>query len=262
MPEAYQAYENLSKLLNTLGSVEFPLAVRGTLNQLAYESRVRLSTVEMPEPFMLRNDFENKKSLHYERSDNTLQIEDMESSMGQMAVVRFRKGPAPTKDLFEQEFGQALPPRQGRELRRTPTLYARKNSSPQGIVRREFQPSKGLDWLSIEQIERMQSAKKWDTYHEPPEQMRQRRAIAILIRKNYKDPFILKDAEGNPSVYVIRNKKAKKIHTLTAGKKAIQPKKTVEPAAVKTLERTGEFFVEQADRRFKKAADKYLGAWV
>jgi len=269
MPKGPQtAFQQYGKFLNALGRSELPLAIRGTMNELAFSSRKRLSEVEMPKKFTLRNKFENKQSLHAHKCPNTFDIDKMVSSMGQLRVVKFQKGPKRTSDLFKQEHGGTVRARPGSEMLRTPTKAARTSKSFSKPVARRNRPTGSTDWKDLREIERELGILRPRSAGRGTRAMslrdRIRRAHMLMIReqdKLGKGPYML-PLLNNPKALgvfrVVRNKPVL-IHTLEKKTRKLKKKETVKPAYEHVVKQTGDIFAKQAQHRIDRAARRTLG---
>jgi hypothetical protein len=252
----YAKLSNYMYFLKDIGKMEIPLAVRGTLNKCAFEGRKNLSQVQMRSQFTLRNDFENKKSLHYEGSKGELDIRKMEATFGQKAVVQFRTGAKQMDDLFQQETGGIIKARAGSKLRRVPFNTARVSQNFAKPVARVNQPTGGGHWLkdtdilpskaygSMTPLERVKSAhvrmvRRWKESHGD-------NPIYMLPSKN--------DPTGEPFVFRVKAGKPVSLMSLRKDVAHLKKHETVKPAGEFVVNKAGEYFVEQAHHRFLKAA--------
>jgi len=254
------AFDGYAQLLNQIGRAELPLAVRGTLNKAAFETRRQLSEVEMPKTFTLRNTFENKKSLHYQRCDNTFDIDAMQSSAGQKAEVDFETGLRKMEDLREQEVGDTLKARPGSKMMRQPTVASRIGKAFNRPVAGKNRPSKGVKWLKMRDIE--QKAGLLDNPRGQPlsDDGRIKRAHAMMAKFKTNEIYEL-PLLGNRSVIGVFRIQAGKIvllHKLETGSKKLKKRETVKPAMEAIVPQIGAYFEEQIDARIRKAAMRAL----
>lgn len=95
--------QKLTDNLRKSSKSDYPLAVRGTLNSLAFETSNIAKTKIIPEVFTTRNSY-IQGTVGYKRCDNTFNIASMQSFAGQFAVSKGK----PTGQLAKQETGSPI----------------------------------------------------------------------------------------------------------------------------------------------------------
>lgn len=268
-----KAFGKYVKFLHEISAYAFPMTARRTLNGLAFESRRRLSEVEMQKKFTLRNTFENKKTLHYERVGREMEIGKMQSSMGQLRVVNFRTGRRETEDLHEQEKGGLLRPRDGSSRIRLPSLNARTGKNPAKPVAKANQPTLNGEWPTMDDIERRVGLRNGGKNRRSlPLSQRVRRAHIIMSSKREKLGF-----GGDTAKYILPSisapgqrwnvygfqkgrKKSVRMFTLQKNPKKLRKKETLKPAFTYIVNNRSErIFAEAAHQEFDRRARRTLG---
>ena len=266
------AFKKYGQLLANASRSALPLAARGTLNQLAFETRTRIRDKEMPRQFTIRNRLE-RNAIIADRSKNTFDIDKMTSAVGQLAVVKFKRGPKDMKDLYEQEFGKTLGPRRGSKLVRTPTKASRISKNHNRPVSRINRPSKGTNWPSLNEIERNVGilrhrggrGRAQSRTRSMPLASRVRRAHALMIGakdhvKNVLYQLPSTSKRGNVNVFRIINGKPVLMHSMSPKHKKLKKRPTVKPAYTKIVStRADQIWEENVIRRAEKEARKILG---
>lgn len=256
---AHIVFTKYAALLEDLGRAELPLAARGTLNQLAFETRTRIIKKEMPKQFTLRNNFE-ERSVQYGRSKNTFEIDKMVSSAGQVGKMRFKRGPKAMNDLRQQELGETVSPREGSKMLRTPSVSARIGKSANRAVAKRNRPGSSGQWLGMAELERRMGVKQGNM----PMVTRARRMHAMMAKYSSSFPrgqlFVLPKASGRgANVFRIVRGKSMLIHSLTPGTRKLKKRPVVEPG-YKTIvsTRADKIWEEQFVRRVNRAVQKKL----
>jgi len=241
-------FKKFAHTLAILNKSALPLAARGTLNQLAFETRMRVVNKEMPKQFTIRNTHE-QKAVRFKRCDNTFDLNKMESSAGQLSVVKFGRGPKAFKDLRQQELGETLGPRPGHKLVRTPTTRARVSRSANRPVSRVNRPSKGQKWLGMKDLEKVgRKGKKAFTgggRMSVGARISRAHAIAVRITKGRMYLLPLMKKRHVLGAFRVISKKITLMHTLSPKKKKLKKRPTIKPGYMGVMKTRADAIWEQ-----------------
>jgi hypothetical protein len=246
------------ELLEGISRSALPLAARGTLNDLAYVTRTDMTQKQMPSEFTLRNSFE-QRSVQFQKSRNTFEINAMSSSAGQVDPFKFQTGQKDMDDLALQEGGGAETPREGKKYHRMPLDNARTGRKRSGRVQPKNRPTKGLKWMTLPELQSRLGVKNAPATQGMP--IRQVWAL-LLYRKmpgvSNGDMFILpsKKKPGYLTVFRKMAREARPIHSLKPGNVRVKKKETLTPAVNTAIAQSGRIWAKNVDRRLEYEVNK------
>lgn len=269
--EPDKAFKGYAKALGRIRKTAYPQVARGTINTISFQSRMHMSNVVMPRVFTLRNTFENKKSLKHTPVSNTLDINQMKAAMGQLAIVPFARGPAPTEDMAVQETGRLIKARPGQKRVRTATPAARTGGNFRKPVARVNRPSKGDNWPTMDDIERRVGLRNGGKNRRSiPLQARVHRAHAIMGSKRQKlgfgaDTKYIVPSMSSPgskwNVYgYTKSGKSVRLQSLQNNPKKVKKRLSIKPAFTHILNtKADKIFLNEASRVFTRIGKQGLG---
>lgn len=232
--------------LNKLKRSAYPLAIRGTLNDLAFRSAKIAKTSTLPNKFNLRNNY-IQTSVRIEKSVNIFNVGQMESTVGQAAMHRGKH----SDQLKKQESGGQDKPK--KKYLKTPLNAARVGGSyAKGVSARNT--IKALDSEKIENKKDLPSNV----------------AIASALRKP-KGVIMFTSKKGNRIIARFKRNKntIKKDKTVKSGKMKLEilyrldKKRTNKPThwLKQTTDiasnATGDLFIKQAKRQQERIMGQF-----
>lgn len=235
--------KDVQKLVDALRDINrtaYPLAVRSTLNRVAFETRKLSSTETIPHTFTTRNTF-IEKSVQYERSENTFSIGSMEARAGQVSDYLGKK----TDQLDKQEHGSPVVAKGNYTFAATPTARGGNYNKP--IAKRNL-----LTALNVKKLEDIVENPTTETHKE----IRQSKAFATT--KGKKINVLLSNAKGRKGIYTISKNSVSLLYRLNDKTNRIKQRKWLEPSVNKVMKKAEDIYVDEAKKRIEKEFAKKL----
>lgn len=214
------------KKLKTMKKYDFPLAIRGTLNDAARIMKTKNIRPEFKENFIVRMPTMITAFTGYDKCKNTFDISQMHSKAG---VYKGERNQKLGEDLVKQEEGGGV------NDRMVPRAGARRFGNPNKpiIPRRVYRRFKS-------------------TYRK---MAASGRSGAFVMGTN-EQGVIIKTKDGRIVRYTHHNKKWQTLYTKPINGK-IKKEPFILPAGKKTASSLPRLFLKNAEKRFKKAGVKF-----
>lgn len=238
--------KDVQKLVDALRDINrtaYPLAVRSTLNRVAFETRKLSSTETIPHTFTTRNTF-IEKSVQYERSENTFSIGSMEAIAGQVSDYLGKK----TDQLDKQEHGSPVVAKGNYTFAATPAARGGNYNKP--ILKRYYFPKMDI--------------KKLDDLVNPTHEqgLEVSQACGYAKRNNKSINVVAHSKKLKYGVYHIKpdgkGGKASLIYALNNKVNPIKRTPWLRETAKKVGVKVNEIFIEEAKKRIEKELSKKL----
>lgn len=232
--------QNLVDTLRNISRSAYPLAVRSTLNRLAFDTKKVASNEIIPRTFTTRNTF-IQKSVQYERSENTFSIGAMEARAGQVSDYLGKK----TDQLDKQEHGLPVVAKGNYTFAATPA--ARGGSYNKPIPKRNL-----LNSLNVKKLNDIVENPTKETHKE----IRQSKAFAIT--KGKKINVLLSNSKGRKGIYTISKNSVSLLYRLNDKTNRIKQRKWLEPSVNKVMKKIERIYASEAKKRIEKELSKNL----
>lgn len=255
--------KQMQKNLDNVRKDAFPKAVRSTLDAMAYQTK-REYDKNIKKELTIRG---NKKanivpaSVGYEKCSNSLNINEMQTFVGQKATMYGKK----TDQLRKQEFGETLVAKSKHITKAT--KFARGNSYKKVVSRENY-----LAGMNIRRISDLTN------YPAATVENQFKQAVAIAHRTLEKGKYIhfLPDDSvkkhkfgvyrlynsGSEKTengdYRVNGKSVKFMYSFSDRTQALNPRPMLKPATDKISSNKKEIFYKEAERRMKKELSKKL----
>jgi len=237
--------QNLTDALRDVSRSAYPLAVRSTLNKLAFETKKLASSETIPHTFTTRNTF-IEKSVQYERSENTFSIGAMQARAGQVSDYLGKR----TDQLDKQEHGQPVVAKGNYTFAATPAARGGNYNKP--ILKRYYFPK-----MEIKKLDDLVKAPTQDEGLEIPQACGYSKHNNVTINviahspklKKYGVFHVKPDGKGG---------KASLIYALNNKVNPIKRTPWLRETAKKVGAKVNEIFIEEARKRIEKELAKKL----
>lgn len=232
--------QKLTDNLRKSSKSDYPLAVRGTLNSLAFETSNIAKTKIIPEVFTTRNSY-IQGTVGYKRCDNTFNIASMQSFAGQFDVSKGK----PTGQLAKQETGSPIIAKGAYTFVATPS--ARGGSYKKTITKGNL-----FSRLNVKKLSDFVD----NPTHETHKQIRQSEAFAARQGKTVN--VLLSNARGKKGIYTISPKSVKLLYRLNDRKTDIKRHEWLRPSASIATAKVEQLYTKEAHKRLEKNLSRGL----
>lgn len=237
----------LKKNLNNISQTSFPIAVRSTLNKLAYNNFIEYKK-NLNKELVFRGGQNNivKKSVGYDKCLNTLDINVMEAFTGQRIKTFGKK----TEQLRKQEYGETITAKSKHITKAT--KYTRG-----GNYKRLVPSERLISKMNLKGIKDLVN----NVASTPEMQFKQ--AVAIAIKYNRTINFVPQKTNGYKfGIYQLRGTSskndAKLMYSFKDKNQKLTPKPMLKTATDKIVKNRSEIFKKEAERRIEKEISKGL----
>ena len=235
--------KDLKKLTDVLKNVSrsaYPLAVRGTLDSLAFETSVLDKKKVLPQEFDLRNSF-IQGSVQYRRSVGTFDISRMASYAGQVSEYKGKH----TDQLAKQEEGTPIAAKGAYTFAATPGARG-------GSYKKTIRKVNLFSTMKVKQLK--------DVVQNPTKNKNNEisQAAAFSARTDSSETLLLTNKKGKKGIYKVTKGRVTLLYRLTNKITKIQPTKWLEPAAKKIQKNADKYYIKNAKKRIEKEFSKKL----
>lgn len=235
------------KNLKSISKSAYPKVIRSVLDRMAFLGLKELKK-NIKKSFTIRNASSNiiLKSLHYSRCSNSLDINSMESKMGQLATT-FSKA---TDQIRKQEFGEFIHAQKNHIMK--PTKKARGGSYKRAVRNQNY-----LNKIKVKRIDELVK-----TPANPNDRFKQ----AVGYAKHNPDkPFYFVPDEakkwGN-NIFLFNGDRKRRVATplyaIKGESQKLNPVPVVKPAGVEASKQSNKIFAHEAERRIYKELNKNM----
>lgn len=232
--------QKLTDALRDASRSAYPLAVRSTLNRVAFETKKLSSTDTIPHTFTTRNTF-IVKSVQYERSENTFSIGAMQSRAGQVSDYLGKR----TDQLDKQEHGQPVIAKGNYTFAATPAARGGNYNKP--IAKRNL-----LTALNVKKLDDIVENPTTETHKEI------RQSVAFATAKGKKINVLLSSAKGRKGIYTISKNSVSLLYRLNDKTNRIKQHKWLEPSVNKVMKNIENIYTEEAKKYIEKGLAQKL----
>jgi len=239
--------KQLTKNLKEVSRSAYPLAVRATLNKLAFETS-KTAKSQLKSNFTVRNTY-IQRTIQYKSCENTFKIEQMESRAGQVNSFLGHK----TDQLEHQEYGKPVIS-QGKYTK-TPVKGARVSSSYERIVRGANYKKGFITFKRLVEIGLIKYPTK-----DPKKQLKQA-GIALKnqgLTGGFPKMILLSNSKGYRGIYSFKIKKPKLLYTLHDKLYKIKKTPWLQKALLEPIQMAKRYFIGEGQKRIEKVLAKGL----
>lgn len=232
----------LKKNLNEVSRGAYPLAVRSTLNRMAYEAAIKAKEEVLPREFTLRNTY-IQPTVRFQSCATTFNIAQMESFVGQIDKYAGKK----TDQLQKQEYG--LPVISKGKYTKVPTPSARSGSYAKKVA-----PSKLIGKLNLQKLDQLVANPTKDKTKE----IKQASAFSRKHKKSFN--VLLTNPKGRKGIYQIDSGKVRLLYSFKKRITIIKRTKWLQPTAISINNNVDKYFIQEGASRIEKALANRLKA--
>lgn len=235
--------KDIKKLTDNLKKISrsaYPLAVRGTLNRLAFETSNIAKKEILPKLFTLRNKY-IQGTVGYQRCQNTFNIAAMESFAGQFAISKGK----PTGQLAKQETGSPI-------VAKGKYTFAATPSARGGSYKKTVRKANLLASLKAQKLSDLVA----NPTTNPNKQAAQAQAFAVRNKKTVN--VLLTNSKGHKGIYKISKKSVNLLYDLRNKKTSIKRTQWLKISSDKILSKVENIYMDEAAKRFEKVMSQGL----
>lgn len=219
----------------------YPLAVRSTLDRMAYLTRETSRKHIIPNRFTIRKKSFTRLTIGSQRCKNTFIVKKMSAQAGQFAY---------TKGQWSDQYQKQE--MSGEEKPRKKYLFTPTKAVRAGSYAKTVRKGKYLNAIDIKKphefVRNVAKDKK----------TRGRQAIAVAYRTKMKDPFFAQSESNKQGVFKVSGKKANLWYKMDEKNRKVKRRQWLSVATDRVLLLTDKIFKKEGERRLAKVLKRGL----